>query len=315
MKNTAFASERRSTARKATRQKEMWRAQSFIQTHLPLGILYEAYQTNQHVSLFKKLEDAIEREASSVRYKKMLYHCYRKQITLFNRNYSLELELPTRQFISIERDQMVFDREWLQRSHHIHILHDKLRRYWDTTTQFSKDEVIGNVLLSSILFAGISTQNTLDAFFEQLQQGLTIHRIPTLDLHLVFLEPLSPSYGDLYHPEAPLRKSRTLVLDRITQLWLSRFFKQSSSLQMPVSSYLNLVLSKMELSTQASDISKLLACASCHWMQLKNVALDPALTRCLEETNETCGLSLDAFQHFMKPVLFSPPRLQSFLPD
>lgn len=310
MKKPVFATERRSTARKAARQKEMWRAQSLIQTHLPLGALFDAYQANQHVSLCKKLEDAIEREASSIRYKKMLYHCYRKQITLFNRQYSLELELPTQQFISIERDQMVFDRAWLQRSKHIHMLHQQLRRYWDTASQFSQDEVIGNVLLSSILFAGISTQQTLDAFFEQLQHGLKIHRIPALDLHLVFLEPLSPSYGDLYNPEVPLRKSRTLVLDRITQLWLSRYLKQPSSLQMPISSYLNVVLSKMELSTQASDIAKLLTCASCHWMQLKNVALDPALTRCLEESNESCGLSLHAFQHFLKPTLLSHPVLQ-----
>ncbi|WP_216937811.1 site-specific integrase [Acinetobacter sp. BY484] len=293
------------------RQKDMKRAQSFIQIHLPLDALDKAYQSNQHVALLEKLEDDIEREAASVRYKKMIYHCYRKQITLFNQNYSLELELPTRQFISIERDQMVFDRGWLQRSKHAYHLHQKLWRYWHTATEFSEEEVIGNVLLSSILFAGISSPNTLDAFFEQLQEGLTIHRIPTLDLHLVFLEPLSSHYGDLYHPEAPLRKSRTLVLDRITQLWLSRFLKQSPSLQKPASAYLHMVLSKMELSGQSTEISKLFACASAHWMQLQHVSLDPALMRCLEETNESCGLSLDAFQHFMKPTLLSQAPLQS----
>ncbi|MGN9714499.1 site-specific integrase [Acinetobacter variabilis] len=306
MKKTAFASERRSTARKASRQKDMWQANQFIQTHLPLSALYEAYQSYQHVALFEKLEDQIEREASSVRYKKMLYHCYRKQIALFNQNYSLELELPTRQFISIERDQMVFDREWLHRAKHAYHLHQKLWRYWHTATQFSEEEVIGNVLLSSILFAGISTPNTLDAFFEQLQQDLLIQRLPGIDLYLVFLEPLSPSYGDLYHPEAPLRKSRTLVLDRITQLWLSRFLKQSASLQKPASDYLDVVLSKIGLSGR-SNLSKLLACASAHWMQLQHVHLDPALMRCLEESNVSCGLSLDSFQSFIKPIFLAQP--------
>lgn len=76
-------------ARKASRQKEIWWANSFIQSHLPLSTLYDAYQANQHVALFEKIEDEIEREASSVRYKKILYHCYRKQIALFKRNYSL----------------------------------------------------------------------------------------------------------------------------------------------------------------------------------------------------------------------------------
>ncbi|MDK1685088.1 hypothetical protein [Acinetobacter terrestris] len=38
--------------------------------HLPLAQFFEAYQNHQHFVLLGKLEDVIEREATSVRYKK-----------------------------------------------------------------------------------------------------------------------------------------------------------------------------------------------------------------------------------------------------
>ena len=304
-KTAKFASERRHTARKQVIQKEMQQAQSFIQIHLPLDAFFEAYQNHQHLGLLEKLEAAIERTASSVRYKKMLYHCYRKQIMLFNHRYEIELDLPSRQFLSIEREAMEFNREWLERSQYAHMIRQKLWRYWDTASQFSDTEIMGNLLISGILFAGISTRSTLDAFLEQLQQGLMIQHLKAIDLHLVFLEPLSPGYGDLYHPEVPLRKSRTLVLDRITQLWLARYLVHSPPVRMNAFDYLSVIFRKMDFTGQYSDISKLLASASCHWMQLDHVTLDPALSRCLEEKSETCGLSLASFKSYLNLPLFS----------
>lgn len=304
-KISKFASERRHTERKQVIQKEMQQAQNFIQTHLPLDDFLEAYQNHQHIGLLEKLEAAIEREASSVRYKKMLYHCYRRQIMLFNHRYEIELDLPSRQFLSIEREPMEFNREWLERSKYAHMIHQRLWRYWNTASQFSDAEIIGNILISSILFAGICTRNTLDAFLEQLQQGLMIQYLKTIDLHLVFLEPLSPGYGDIYHPEAPLRKSRTLVLDRITQLWLVRYLENSPTVRMNAFDYLSIIFRKMEFTGQYSEITKLLASASSHWVQLDNVTLDTALSRCLEDKNETCGLSLTSFKNYLDPPLFS----------
>ena len=70
--------------------------------HLLLPSFFEAYQHQQHLAMLQTVEDAIEREATSVRHKKMLYHCYRKQIMLFNQRYDLELDLPYKQLLSIE---------------------------------------------------------------------------------------------------------------------------------------------------------------------------------------------------------------------
>lgn len=296
------ASERRNAERKKAREKEMRQAQHFILRHLPLDALYEAYQSQQQHTMLQKLEALIEDEAKSVRYKKMLYHCYRKQITLFNHSYALELDLPSKQLVTIERDHLEYDRDWLQRSKHAHLVQHKLWRYWHTARQFSEDEIIGNVLISSILFAGVSAPNSLDDILAHLRQGPTIHHLPALDLQVLFLEPLSPHYGDIYQPDTPLRKSRTLVLDRITQLWLTRFLQQAPPVTMNVTAYLSLILVRMGFTGRAADIAKLLACASCHWMQLDSVGLDPALSCCLEEKTNTCGLSFESFQQYLNPV-------------
>lgn len=282
-KNLKFASERRSDQRKKVIQAEMLQAQTFIQMHLPLSSLLEAYQQQQHFVMLQTLEDAIEHEASSIHSKKMLYHCYRKHIMLFNQRYDLELDLPCKQLLSIEREALEFDREWLQRSSYASGIHHQICRYWNTAQHFSDEEVIGNVLISSILFAGVSTPNTLDALLEQLKEGLNIQYLKALDLQLLFLTPLSPGYGDLYDHNAPLRKSRTLVLDRITQLWLARYLIKSPPVRMNAFDYLRVIFKKMGFTGQYSEISRLLDSASCHWMQLPGVAMDPALSRCLED--------------------------------
>ena len=50
----------------------------------------------------------------------------------------------------------------------------KIWRYWNTAQQLSDAEGIGNILISSILFAGISTRNVLDELLEHLKGGPTI---------------------------------------------------------------------------------------------------------------------------------------------
>jgi len=190
------------------------------------------------------LEDTIEREATSIRHKKYMYHCYRKQL------------------LSTEREAIEFDREWLQRSSYTSGIHQKNCRYWNTAQHFSDEEVIGNVLISSILFAGVSPPNTLDALLEQLKEGLSIQHLKTLDLQLLFLTPLSPGYGDLYDYNTLLRKSRILVLDRISQLWLARFLAQSPPVHLNAFDYLRGVFKKMGFTGQYSEFSRLLDSAS-----------------------------------------------------
>ena len=50
----------------------------------------------------------------------------------------------------------------------------KIWRYWNTVQQLSDAEVIGNILISSILFTGNLTRNILDELLEHLKGGPTI---------------------------------------------------------------------------------------------------------------------------------------------
>lgn len=118
------------------------------------------------------------------------------------------------------------------------------------------------MLISNILFSGISTPHSLDALLEQLKEDLSIQYLRALDLQMLFLTPLSPDYGDLYDHNAPLRKSRTLVLDRITQLWLARYLIKFPPVRMNAFNYLRVVFKKIGFTGQYSEISRLLDSAS-----------------------------------------------------
>lgn len=80
----------------------------------------------------------------------MLYHCYRKQIMLFNQRYDLELDLPCKQLLSIEREAMEFDREWLQRSSYTSLIHQKIWRYWNTAQYFGSAAAIPDTFVSKL---------------------------------------------------------------------------------------------------------------------------------------------------------------------
>lgn len=62
------------------------------------------------------------------------------------------------------------------------LIHQKIWRYWNTAQYFSDEEIIGNVLISNILFSGISTPHSLDALLEQLKEDLSIQYLKALDL-------------------------------------------------------------------------------------------------------------------------------------
>lgn len=58
---------------------------------------------------------------------------------------------------------MEFNREWLERFKYAHMIHHKLLLYCSTAPQFSDAEIMGNILISSVLFAETFTRNTLNA--------------------------------------------------------------------------------------------------------------------------------------------------------
>ena len=302
VKQNKFGNQLRTQIRKNNVKKQMRSAEEFIQNHLTFEKIFQALNEDSIGHLYHDIEEHIKQNTADTKLKKMLYHYFRRQIMRFNEHYDLLLPLPGKQFIQISRPPLSYNHRWLMNEKYIHNVHQRLKRYWCTTSNFSNDEVIGNILLSSILHGGISHLRTIESFFEQLKNGLKIHSIPHLNLPIIFLEPLSPHYGDIYDPKHSLRKSRNFIPDRMTQVWLGRYLSDRFFIKGSINDYLTKIFKKLGIPLQ---LNQLLNSAPCLWPQLDNVDLDNALTQSLAEHILTCGLSLQSFKNYFSPDLQS----------
>lgn len=93
----------------------------------------------------------------------------------------------------MQRDQPVFTMDWIEKGHQVDEVLDKLWDYWilakDSKT-FSDDEIIGNIVISALLYSGLNQKSSLEALLEHLKDPAKIRKIE--DLNIIFLEPLSP---------------------------------------------------------------------------------------------------------------------------
>ena len=124
----------------------------------------------------------------------------------------------------MKRDEPIFTLDWIQAGHEIDLIIEKLWDYWilaQESSAFADNEIIGNILICSILYGGLSQTATLNALLEHLKNPAKVQNI--CDLNIIFLEPLSQNYGDLFIDEKTIRKSRNFVPDQLTRLWLIHF--------------------------------------------------------------------------------------------
>ncbi|WP_442780694.1 tyrosine-type recombinase/integrase [Acinetobacter sp. PW68] len=219
------------------------------------------------------------------------------------RTLTTDLPLPTQHLVSIQRTPLLFNESWLDGSKFVVQLKEKLLRYWYTADDFTADESIGNILICAILYGGISNLSSLEALLEHLKEQGPIYQIQQIQIPLIFLEPQSPQYGDLYDPKQTLRKSRNFVPDRLTQLWITRFKTQLIDIQYDCYTYIRYIFNALELSFNQKKFNQLLQTSSHSFMQLDKVKLSPALAQCLTEEIESCGLSPSAFKRYLSPQL------------
>ena len=174
-------------------------------------------------SFYPAIYEFIKRKAPSLAWKKYAHEFFRSYIKQINLNRRETLPLPNLTF-EMQRDQPVFTMDWIEKGHQVDEVLDKLWDYWilakDSKT-FSDDEIIGNIVISALLYSGLNQKSSLEALLEHLKDPAKIRKIE--DLNIIFLEPLSPSYGDLFIDEKTIRKSRNFIPDQITRLWLIHF--------------------------------------------------------------------------------------------
>lgn len=302
-KQTKYAHERRANKRTQKQIKERIQIQAIIDEFLSFEQLQQAQQSGDIDKLFEQVSQHLDQHQYSFSLKKTFYQQFRKRIIQYNHTNDADLPLPTQHLVSIQRTPLLFNETWLEQSKSISLIKEKLLRYWYTTDDFTADESIGNILICAILYGGISSLSSLEALLHHLKQQDPIYQISKIQLPLIFLEPLSPQYGDLYDPKCPLRKSRNFVPDRLTLLWIARLKTQKIDIQSDCYTYINCIFKALALPLSPKQFNQLLQTSSHSWMQLDKVDLSPALSLCLSEEIETCGLSLKAFKRYLTPQL------------
>ena len=302
-KQTKYAHERRANNRDQKQIKERIQIQAIIDEFLSFEQLQQAQRSGSIVTLFEQVSQHLDQHQYSFALKKTFYQQFRKRIIQYNHTNDADLPLPTQHLVSIQRTPLLFNETWLEQSKSISLIKEKLLRYWYTADDFTADESIGNILICAILYGGISSLSSLEALLHHLKQQDPIYQISKIQLPLIFLEPLSPQYGDLYDPKQPLKKSRNFVPDRLTLLWIARLKTQKIDIQSDCYTYINCIFKALALPLSPKQFNQLLQTSSHSWMQLDKVDLSPALSLCLSEEIETCGLSLSAFKRYLTPQL------------
>ncbi len=302
-KQTKYAHERRANKRTQKQIKERIQIQAIIDEFLSFEQLQQAQQSGDIDKLFEQVSQHLDQHQYSFSLKKTFYQQFRKRIIQYNRAYHTDLPLPIQHLVSIQRTPLLFNETWLEQSKSISLLKEKLLRFWYTTDNFTADESIGNILICAILYGGISSLSSLEALLKHLKQQNSINQIPKIQIPLMFLEPQSPHYGDLYDPKQPLKKSRNFVPDRLTLLWIARLKTQKIDIQSDCYTYINCIFKALALPLSPKQFKQFLEMASQSWMQLEMVDLSPALSLCLSEEIETCGLSPSSFKRYLTPQL------------
>ena len=183
----------------------------------------QKFSNEDLIQAYPAIYEFIKRKAPNLAWKKYAHEFFRTYIEDLNKSNNLDLPLPYLTF-EMKRDEPIFTLDWIQAGHEIDIILEKLWDYWilaQDSSAFSDDEIIGNILLCSMLYGGLNQTASLNALLEHLKNPEKIQKI--FDFNIIFLEPLSPSYGDLFVDEKTIRKSRNFVPDQLTRLWLIHF--------------------------------------------------------------------------------------------
>lgn len=305
LKEKNYAHERRAKNRDKKIRKERLQVQLIIDEFISPEKLQLAQQSQSIPDLYHQVTQHLDQHKFSFSLKKAFYQHFRKHVIQYNLANNTDLPLPTQHLVSIQRNPLLFNESWLDNSKYITYMKERIWHYWHTTEHFSDDEIIGNLLISAILYGGLSHQASLNNLLEHLKLDNPIYHIQALQLPIIFLEPQSPHYGDLYDPKHPLKKSRNFVPDRLTQLWILRFKAKTIDIQFDCYTYIRFIFNALEIPYNLKQFNQLLEASSHSLMQLDNVNLSPALALCLTEEIETCGLSPSAFKRYLSPQLIT----------
>lgn len=131
----------------------------------------QKFSNEDLIQAYPAIYEFIKRKAPNLAWKKYAHEFFRTYIKDLNKSNNLDLPLPYLTF-EMKRDEPIFTLDWIQAGHEIDIILEKLWDYWilaQDSSAFSDDEIIGNILLCSMLYGGLNQTASLKALLEHLK--------------------------------------------------------------------------------------------------------------------------------------------------
>ena len=289
--------------RELTRQLNEQKIQNEVHASLRKYFSEQQFDQNPHLlGDYGEVYSHIKKNSTSKKWIKFAYDFFEDYIKELNAQHRLDLELP-HAVLDIKRDKPIVTMSWNADGHEINDLVQQLYNYWElaeSCDSFSNEEIVGNIILSAILFGGLNEKAELNALLEHLRNPVKVRHYK--DLNILFLESHSNHYGDIFIDEYTVRKSRNFIPDPVTRLWLIHFtLRDIRHVHLPVEGYLEYIFRKIKKKFKKNSLSHLLQHARYNWLQLPNVDIDPALSECLIGNLLSCGLPEQEFERFVQP--------------
>ena len=139
----------------------------------------QKFSNEDLIQAYPAIYEFIKRKAPNLAWKKYAHEFFRTYIKDLNKSNNLDLPLPYLTF-EMKRDEPIFTLDWIQAGHEIDIILEKLWDYWilaQDSSAFSDDEIIGNILLCSMLYGGLNQTASLKALLEHLKNPEKIQNL------------------------------------------------------------------------------------------------------------------------------------------
>lgn len=173
--------------------------------------------------------------------------------------------------------------------------------HWQTTQHYTRDDIIGWLIFSGIVFGGINSQPLLSAWLDTLLKGdgmaFDNERL------LINVRYANERYGNEMVGEQ-LFNTQQVIVDLVSQCWLYCYHqsKLTQILSQDIEGYLLNALQPFidNLGYRNITLNWLLKNASYFWTMLPQVNINQALVGVMQGKHKTTGLIADDFIRFLQ---------------
>lgn len=202
---------------------------------------------------------------------------------------------------------LAINKGWVTRGKQINALVSAAYNHWQNTAHYSKDEILGWLIFSGVIYGGINSKPMLEGWFK----ALLAEQYQSFINQRLILSPrfAQKRYGnerDVTHNQ--LYNTQQIIIDLISQCWLIRYQKEhKNTCKNDIKSaehYLMTVLAHIAkpLDLYVATFTQFLFYASYYWELIEGVDVDQALVTVLCGRQDTAGLTKDSFEQFLSPT-------------